>query len=60
MKRYINLKTGDYKETVDEFEINTSLERKELKRVFYEYCLAYGDAHIWVSSRPCNNWKKTN
>lgn len=60
MKRYINLKTGNYKETIDEFEVNTEEQRKELKRCFNEYCFAFGGAHIWVSQRPCNNWKENN
>lgn len=60
MKRYINLKTGNYRETVDEFEVNTKEQRKELKRCFSEYCVAYGSAHIWVSQKPCNNWKENN
>jgi hypothetical protein len=56
MKRYINFKDDNFKETIDEFEVNSKEQRQELKRCFKEYLLIYPSSQFWVSQKPCNNW----
>ncbi len=49
--RYIQRKTSDGLETVDEFET-----RKEASAMAKEYRLSDPSARYYVSQRPCKDW----
>ncbi len=57
MKRYINIKTNNEVETVDEFNYNTSEERKEFKRCLNEYRISDTYNYYYSSQRCTNDWK---
>jgi hypothetical protein len=57
MKRYIQFKYNGNLETIDEMEINTREDKKELKELVRNYRLAYNVGEIYTSSRPCKNWR---
>ena len=49
---YIQRRTGREVETVDQFD-----NRREARRMCYEYQLSDPSAHYYVSSRPCKDWR---
>lgn len=51
--KYIQRKDGSQLETVDEFET-----RKEARAMLTEYRMADPTAEHYISSRPCNDWRK--
>lgn len=50
---YVQRKGNGQLETVDEFET-----RKEALLMLTEYRIADSYAEYYLSSRPCNDWKK--
>jgi len=57
MKKYIQYKINGQLETIDEMEIKTKEDRKELKRLIGEYRLAFSQGEIYSSQRPCKSWR---
>lgn len=51
MKTYINLKSSQGRETVDEFDT-----RKEARAMLSEYRLASPSLNYYLSSRCCKGW----
>lgn len=50
---YINGEYNRQRETIDAFET-----RREAVAALIEYRMAFsGDWELWLSSRPCANWK---
>lgn len=58
MKRYINIKTSDGVETVDEFDYNTLEDRKEFKRCLREYILSDPYNNYYSSQRCTKDWNE--
>lgn len=61
MKVYLNFKTSQGRETIDELDqkdfTDYKLFRKEKSRLLSEYIMAYNSGNIYWSSRCCANWK---
>jgi len=59
MKRYINFKSDNGLETVDELNSkdfkSLKLFFKELRRLLFEYRLA--GMNVYASQKACKNWK---
>lgn len=55
-KKYINYKSSSNLETVEEIEIKTVTDRKELKRLLSEYRLSDKNGLYYISQRCCKNW----
>lgn len=59
MTRYLNMKTGQFTETVDELsrkDFRSTREfKKELQRLVAEYRLS--GMSVYVSQRPDRSWK---
>lgn len=64
MKVFLNYKTSQGRETIDELEYNeTTFDsfkqfRQEKNRLLSEYMLAFNSNSIYWSSRCCANWKE--
>jgi hypothetical protein len=56
-KTYINRRQGSERETVDEFENNSTQDRKYIKEMVSEYQMSDPTAEYYKSTRPCGNWK---
>ena len=58
MKMYINRRGQGQLETVDELDVKTREDRKELRRLVGEYQMSDRSAEHYASSRACADWKK--
>lgn len=56
MKKFINRTGGGYRETVEEMDVKTAADKKELKRILSEYSLSDKAGVYYVSGRACKNW----
>ena len=55
--KYINRLGDGIRETVDQFTVNTSDDKEELKRLLNEYIISDKTGSYYISSRSCSNWK---
>jgi hypothetical protein len=64
MKVYLNWKTSQGRETIDELNQKDFTDykafRKEKSRLLSEYTMAYNSNSIYWSSRCCANWKNNS
>jgi predicted kinase len=58
MTIYIQHKAGKDLETIDEMDVKTREDRKELRRLLTEYRMAMPYATIYSSRRACKAWKR--
>jgi len=56
MVKYINMKSLNEIETVDEFPFNTKEERKECRRCLNEYRICDSQNEYYLSQRATKSW----